>query len=102
MPARLYDPLVAAARGVVKDSPAYEWLERMLKHRPDMALIAAWREYIRTVSKTLSPELRASAKRDMVTRARQVAEAAGGILGFNKMSATEQAVMDDLSRAYDG
>ena len=92
----------ASVRGVAKGTPAYEWLERMLKQRPDIGLIAAWREYVREVSKTLSPELRASAKRDMVTRCRQVAEAAGGILGFNKMSATEQAVIDDLSRAYDG
>jgi hypothetical protein len=38
----------------------------------------------------------------MVARAMHVAEAAGGILGFKKISATEQAVIDDLSRAYDG
>lgn len=91
----------AVARGVAKGTPAFEWLERMLNHRPEIAVIAAWREYVREISKTLSPELRAAAKRNMVARCKQVAEAAGGILGFNKISATEQAVIDDLSRAYD-
>jgi hypothetical protein len=88
--------------GVKRGTPAFEWLERLLKNRPEIAVIAAWKEYIREICKTLTPELRATAKAEMVQRATKIATAAGGILGFNKISATETAVIDDLARAYDG
>jgi len=92
----------AGANGVQAGSAAYQWLERLLKHRPDIAVVAAWKEYVRDLCKTLTPELRASAKREMIARSKHVAEAAGGILGFNKISTTEQAVIDELARSYDG
>ena len=91
----------AEAHGVQAASPAHQRLEQMLKQRPDIALVAAWKQYVREISKTLTPEMRAFTKANMVGRAKQVAEAAGGILGFNKISTMEQAVIDDLSRAYD-
>jgi hypothetical protein len=92
----------AESHGVQPGTAAREWLERLLRDRPAIAVIAAWKDYVREVCRTLTPELRAAAKHEMVQRCTKVAEAAGGILGFNKISATETAVIDDLARAYDG
>ena len=50
---------------------------------------------------TLRESARGALKEDLLGRARAVAEAAGGLLGFgNKVSKSEQAVLDDLEEAF--
>ena len=91
----------ARQQGVEEEHPAYGLLERWLKQKPDAKLMAAWKGHVAALSQTLSEPARNTLKQDLLGRARAVAEAAGGLLGFgNKVSTVEQAVLDDLEKAF--
>ena len=96
--------VLAAAEqlGLETKHPGYQLLERWLKQKPDKKLLAAWKGYAATLSQTLSEAAKEALKEELLGRGRAVAEAAGGLLGFgNKVSKSEQAVLDDLERAFD-
>jgi hypothetical protein len=92
----------AEAHNVLRGTPPYIWLERMLVDRPDPTMIAAWKQYVSALSKDMPAEAVQTSKTQMINWLTSVAEATGGILGFgNKISTMEQATIHDLSRAYD-
>jgi hypothetical protein len=83
-----------------KDS-RYPVLEHWLKDRPGPELLDAWKQYLAAVCRQLGPEEILELKHDLLDRARQVASAAGGLLGFgNRISAKEQAALDALEAAF--
>jgi hypothetical protein len=91
----------AAAAGIAPDNGRYPVLEYWLTRRPKPELLEAWQHYITALCRQLSPEEVATLKHDLLSHARQVAEAAGGILGFgNRVSAQEQAVLERLEQAF--
>lgn len=91
----------AAQKGVEDGAPAYQLLERWLARKPDDKLLAVWKGYVATLSQKLSEPAKKALKADLLGRARIVAEAAGGLLGFgNKVSKSEKAVLDDLEKAF--
>lgn len=91
----------AASMGVPQGSPAYALLEKWLKTRPSPGAVSAWKEYVRALVKTWPEERSWAIKNSILNRATSVAQAAGGILGMgNRISAKEQAVIDDLSSAF--
>ena len=91
------------ANGITKGSAAYELLEQWLAKRPDTAFLQAWGEYIVDLCAELGEAERAALQQEILGRARQVAEAAGGILGLgNKVSEAEQRALDELEKAFDG
>jgi hypothetical protein len=93
----------AEANGVTKGSAAYELLEQWLAERPDAAFLQAWGEYIVDLCAELGEAERAALQQEILGRARQVAEAAGGILGLgNKISEAEQRALDELQKAFGG
>ena len=62
----------------------------------------AWREYVGALAESLDRAALDALKNDVMGRARGVAEAAGGFLGLgNKVSSEEQAVLDELAKAFD-
>lgn len=71
-----------------------------LKKRPDPALLEAWEHYIQALGKQLSESERQALKEEVLTDARAVAQAAGGILGFGKLSAEERRVLERLEAAF--
>lgn len=71
-----------------------------LKKKPDPALMAAWELYIRALSAQLSGDARQSLKEEVLGDARAVAVAAGGFLGFGKLSPEEQRVLDRVAAAF--
>ncbi len=91
----------AEANGVTKGGAAYELLEQWLAARPDAAYLQAWGEYTVDLCAQLGEAERAALKQEILGRARQVAEAAGGILGLgNKISEAEQRALDELEKAF--
>jgi hypothetical protein len=91
----------AAEAGVRKDDVSHKFFEQWLVERPPAALVAAWKDYIRTLSVTLSPEGRRELRAELLDRARAVAEAAGGFLGIGKkVSEAEERVLKDLESAF--
>lgn len=91
----------AEAAGVKPQEGRYPILELWLAKRPGRDLLEAWKHYIKDVCERLAPEEKERLKHDLLDRARDVAAAAGGVLGLgSRISAAEQAVLDDLEKAF--
>lgn len=89
--------------GLSRDEPSHALLQGWLDRRPPQDLHAAWKAYAAALSATLDPMARRALRTGMMDRARYVAEAAGGFLGMGRrVSDAEQAVLDELGRAFDG
>lgn len=87
--------------GLPQDGPAYQLLQGWLTHAPGQHLLDLWADYVRCLSAELDPERRREFRDQLLGRTRKIAEAAGGFLGlFSKISAREQAVLDQLERAF--
>ncbi len=92
----------AEANGITSSSPSYLLLESWLAHRPDGRLLEVWGEFIVKLCSELGETERDALKNQLIGRARSVAEAAGGFLGMgNKVSAEEEVVLTQLSKAFD-
>jgi hypothetical protein len=95
--------LLAAAEhaGLSKDSASYQLLEEWSRQRPSPRLLAAWKAYVAALSRMLDVQATQALKQDLLGRAREVAEAAGGFLGLGKrISSAEQAVLTELEQAF--
>jgi hypothetical protein len=91
----------AEKSGMPHDSPSYQLLDEWLGHRPKAELLEAWKQYIGAITESMDHAQKQALRRDLVGRARAVAEAAGGFLGLgSKVSAAEQAVLDELEAAF--
>ncbi|MFT8246623.1 hypothetical protein [Roseomonas sp. BN140053] len=87
--------------GLSKEDASYQLFEGWLARKPAPELTATWKEYIRALSATLTDDARQALKSGILSRARGVAEAAGGFMGIGqKISAAEAAVLDDLERQF--
>lgn len=91
---------VAAQAGVQPDSPGYALLNGWLCCRPDRTLIRTWKDYVAAIQKFLSPEAFTVLHLSTLNRAWIVAEAAGGLLGFLKVSRAEEAAIQELNLAF--
>jgi hypothetical protein len=72
----------------------------LLKEKPDPALLDAWMQYIRNLCGKLSDAERNILKEEVMADAMSIAKAAGGLLGFNTVSAEEKAMLDKLESAF--
>ena len=75
-------------------------LASWLNNPPADSLFQAWREYTRTLCQSLSDEARQNLSDRIVTRARDIAAAAGGILGMGSVSAQEKAALQEVEQAF--
>lgn len=91
----------AQEEGVSAGDVSHELFEAWLKERPPANLLSTWRDYVRALVEPMSPEDRRFFKERVLTRARSVAEAAGGFLGIgNKVSPAEQKLLYELASAF--
>ncbi|NTV33156.1 MAG: hypothetical protein HGA74_07565 [Deltaproteobacteria bacterium] len=88
----------ASERGVKPGSANYTMLEVWLKQKPGPALMDAWKKYARGIYEQLTEEERVLMRVSIVGRAREVAEAAGGLLGVASVSPKEKAVLEELEK----
>jgi len=96
------DAILAAAaqQGIAPGSPSRALLESWLVTRPQPALFAAWGEYATTLAAKLGDAERAKLRREIVERARKVAQSAGGMLGIARTSEAEKRVLAALEKPF--
>ena len=75
-------------------------VEHWLQTKPKPQLLEAWMHYVKALAKELSPQERKAMGDELVGHARQVAEAAGGVLGLGSVSLAEKAVLEKLSSVW--
>ena len=91
----------AHASGVLKGSRAHTLIEGWLKLKPPTTLHAAWFNYVQSLCAGMKPDEKAMLKNELLGKARQVAEASGGILGMgNKVSKAESEMLTKLEDAF--
>jgi hypothetical protein len=92
----------AEAGGVTAGTPSAKLLESWLSRRPDGRLMESWGAYIVEICGSLGVAERARLCQEIVGRARTVAEATGGLLGFgNRVGPEEKIVLSELEKAFD-
>lgn len=90
----------AAEAGVETGSTAAGLLESWLAHRPDPALLEAWKGFVGSLSAELAPDARRALRDDVLGRAERVAAAAGGLLGAAAISGKERDKLYELDHAF--
>jgi len=89
------------AAGIVADSPAGQLVQSWLSSPPPASMLEAWSSYTSALSAALSPSERHNLRDSVLGRARAVAEAAGGFLGFgNRVSKAEAELIEKLARVF--
>ena len=92
---------IAKAAGIQSQDGRYPLLEHWLKRRPKAEVMEAWKHYVKDLCQRLDSQEIERLQHELLDRARQVAEAAGGFLGFGeKISAAELSVLDELEQAF--
>lgn len=86
----------ADEQGLARSSVAYQLIEKWLNERPGDTLTAAWKGYVEALRRNLSPEAFAALRKDILTRTRAVARAAGGYLGFGAVTRAEKELLAKL------
>ncbi len=99
-PERLAVLAGAEACGMHPGTPAAELLSVWLDERPGPELLEVWRQLIGGICAELSIEARLRLQREIVGRARDVAESAGGVMGFGAVSREEERVLTQLEGAF--
>ena len=89
----------AEGRGVPQGGPGWKLIESWLDRRPDPQLRPAWEAYVKALKEKISPADFAALREDVLTRARDVARAAGGFLGLATVSADEKQFIAILEAA---
>jgi hypothetical protein len=95
--------ILDAARegGISPESHPFTLLSQWLSQKPTPELMEAWEHYMQGLCAALSAGEVLKFKKDLLDRARRVAEAAGGFLGLtSKISASEQKMLDRLEEAF--
>jgi hypothetical protein len=91
----------AAEMGLSKQDISHRLFEQWLARPPPRELIAVWNDYIKALSSTRDDQGRHALKQGVLSRARAVAEAAGGFLGLaGKVSPAEERVLKELEQAF--
>lgn len=90
----------AHGKGLEQGSAGYELLETWLERRPGDELFTAWESYIRALAGQLNDEQNRLLRNQIVGFAKLVAAAAGGLLGFGKVSSAEDEVLHRIEAAF--
>ncbi len=88
----------AAKGGMAKGSVDHALLDAWLKERPSPKLLEAWIQYIAGLREVMAPQELDDLKNELLNRAKNVAQAAGGLL--SKVSAEEKAVLKKMEDAF--
>jgi hypothetical protein len=87
--------------GIPRDGIAFQLMESWLDERPTPKLMKLWSNYTKALMNVLPPEAAERIRRTVLTRARSVAEAAGGFLGFGRVSKAEEKMLQSLEAAFE-
>jgi len=90
----------AQGKSLEEGTPGYELLQSWLSRKPTEELFNAWESYIKALAGQLNDEQNRVLKNQIVGFAKMVATSAGGILGFGKVSGTEEKVLAKIEAAF--
>lgn len=90
----------AHGKGLEEGSDGYDLLQGWLKARPSDELFSAWESYIKALASQLNDEQARLLKNQIVGFAKLVATSAGGLLGFGKVSSSEEKVLARVESAF--
>jgi hypothetical protein len=85
--------------GYSEDSPAWHLLESWLNHKPCAEVLKAWKDYARGTVESAGEKRLMLLRQELHNRAREVAEAAGGVFGVHSVSKAEQMVLQQIDEA---
>ncbi len=91
----------AGEAGATDGTAAHDLLRSWLDKRPGVELLEAWKGYVHALVESMDSSERQSLRDGILSRARGVAEAAGGFLGIHKISDVEQKKLEELEAAFD-
>src|SRR4029453_11668274 len=87
----------AGENGIRDGSAGYELLNHWLKERPDVRIIATWKEYVAALAKAMPADAMLVLRERLIGRLRKVAEATWSFMGLGrKISKVDQADIDEL------
>ena len=86
--------------GIEPGSICCQLLNAWLEEAPGPELVEAWKAYIGALAASSSAGALDALRHDVLDHARQIAAAAGGILGIGSISTSEKAVIADLKSAF--
>jgi hypothetical protein len=90
----------AHGKGLETGTAGYELLQTWLAKPPREELFVAWEAYIKALAAQLNDEQNRLLRNQIVGFAKMVAAAAGGILGFGKVSASEDKVLHRIEGVF--
>jgi hypothetical protein len=90
----------ALQRGLEQQPTALQMVEGWLHKHPPRSLWKLWKEYAQAVHDSVSPTLSELLMKEILRQSTAVAHASGGTLGFGKVSAEEQAILDEIQNIY--
>ena len=102
MEAKEKEAILQAAEkaGIEKESASLKLLENWMESQPPGELLDSWKSYIAALKEDMDPAAFGQLKNSVIGRAKEVAESAGGILGFGKTSDKESSVIRELEQAF--
>ena len=98
------EAILAAARdrGVAAEQTARRLLASALEHRPDPKLLALWKTFAKRLWGRFTADERWQMRQHVLHSAREVAEAAGGMLGITSpISAAERKILEEMEKVLD-
>jgi hypothetical protein len=91
----------AKSFGMKEEDATYKLLSSWIDNKPGAALMDSWRQFVAELKPMVSATAIEKIAGSTIRRAREVALAAGGILGLgNKISKAEQAVLDEVELLF--
>jgi hypothetical protein len=90
----------AIGKGLDQGTDGYELLQSWLARQPPPELFTAWEAYIKALAAQLNDEQNRLLKNQILGFAKMVAASAGGILGFGKVSGTEEKILERIESAF--
>jgi len=86
--------------GIPKEGVAFKLMKQWLNRRPEPKMLKLWQNYARALLAELPAEAGQRIGRTVINQARALAEAAGGFLGFARMSSEEAKILRTLEKAF--
>jgi hypothetical protein len=87
----------ALQRGLDNQPLAMKLVESWLHAHPPRTLWKLWKEYASAFREIVPESVAGKLKSEIVRQCKSVAEASGGTLGFGKVSAAEQEILDEIA-----
>ncbi len=88
-----------AKHAIDKGSPAMSLLHSWLERKPSSELLGAWETYARGLVQELPAEEAKALRETLLGEIKEVAQSAGGVLGWGAISKGEHTVMNQISAA---